>query len=572
MKTHLLSSLIAASFLCFSSLNLYAADVSGAAVSGEDGFFSALAREFKYGLTTDPSQEVLTGLNPKIPSKACDPRRFEESVLGSAISTENYFKAVKAYFAHCADELSESSLKGLPGLIQFARYRYPFLSHPRVQRMKIPLKNGRVVEGILALRPDSSARPLVIYRCGVLCGASESASMRAYLMYLYDQAPFNVLLLGNQTGLDYITENRLVSMAGWNEGPENIEIGKWLIQEWAFKERISSLHFMAVSLGGNGASFAAVYNDQDLLDSGHRVFNSVAAICPVINLRPTLDKLFSAPAVGPIFFKMTRDHYKAGGKYVTDVPDLLTNEKLPRLPSDMPDFVGMVASTAQSRRGIASTPEQFFAMNNFWNLHAKIQTPLLVWASKDDMIVNNDVNTRVMENDPGIQASPMIGVINLRYGNHCGFSSVYGAQTTAAILRTYVLAHSPEFIDRYNQKREMAWSFGKIPAMSHYEHLAQSWKFTAGSRKAVVTFKLLNRATQGCDLEIAKLPLFCVSEKSFNVPVEQLEDMGAHVPENDTEAQALTREFNTKVEFRTLEEPLSGTHSKEFKMVWSAGY
>lgn len=571
MKLHLWS-LITASFLFLNSSSLLAADITEADSSNEDSFFSALAQELKYDLTTDPSQEVLTGLNPKVPSQACDLRRFEESVLNSPISTADYFKSVKNYFARCADELSQGSAKGLTGLIRFARYKYPFLSHPQIQRMSIPLSNGRVVQGILALRPDASARPFVIYRCGVLCGAGESASMRAYLMYLFDQGPFNVLLLGNQTGLDYIMDNRLVSMAGWSEGHENMEIGKWLLQKWQYKERISSLHFMAVSLGGNGASFAAVYNDQELLDNGQRVFSSIAAICPVINLRPSLEKLFNAPAVGPIFFKMTRDHYQKGGKYVTDVPDLLTSAQLPRLPQDMPDFVGLVASTALSRRGIASTSESFFAMNNFWNLNANVKTPLLVWASKDDMIVNNDVNTQVMEDDPGIQASPMIGVVNLRYGNHCGFSSVYGAQTTATILRSFVLAHSPEFIDQYLQKKELAWSFGKIPAMSHYEHLAQSWKFSSQSSKVKVVFKLLNRDTAGCDLETRNLPLYCVSEKSFSVPIEELREMSARIPQNETEAQALTREFNTKVEFRTFESALSGTHSKDFKMVWSAGY
>lgn len=542
-------------FISFVSVWAQAANAQADGI-GDDGFFGAVIQGLKGGRSWPNIKEVPNGLDPREVRMSCDPRRFEQGLLERVQSSEEYFTELKNYFVRCESRLTNESGIGLPGLLKFSNYQYRFLSQPQVNRVRIPLPDGTEIPAIFALRNDPRPRPLVVYKCGVFCSAGESASMKSYLMALFDQSPFNVLLLGNQTGMDYIVANKRVSLAGWSEGHEVLEVGRWLHEEWEYRGRISSLHLMGVSLGGSAAVHASVYNDQVSLRDGRRIFSSVAAICGVVDLQPTLRRLFNNPLVGPVFTILARDHLKDAGKYVSDVPDLLTKWKIPWFGFEMPGFLAHVAATSIERRGIADmTGDDFFAANNFWNLKPRVKTPLMVWASKDDIIVNNKVNSGVMSKDLGIRESGSVGVVNLRYGNHCAFNSVYGAQTTAMVLRSFVLAHSPEFLTEYQNLQEMTWDFGSLILNNGDRHTRQIWKFQNGNEYVQVSFR---------------------SEKSqrvFPVAVSDLQKLGARVPQSEAEAQALSREFNTKVQFYNPEGFLSGTSGQgEVKMRWSSAY
>ncbi len=541
----------------------------------ESQFYEELVKESGVELTDQPSvrglfEEVPDGLSTKEMSPVCDPRRFEDSVVGRKLTTKEYLKQAKNYFSKCSGELTQKSWKGILGLLKFSKYEYWFMSHPQIREFTVKLSDGTRVPGILALKQDPRPRPLVIVKCGVFCAVGPTASLKSYMMHLFDQSPFNVLLLANQTGMDYIAMNKRVTLGGWAEGYEVLEVGKWMMEKWEHKDRISSLHLMGISLGGNAAVMGAAFNDKYLLPSGRKVFSSVTAICPVISLRPSLDKLYGGQIVGRAFSKMTKDHFKEARNYIQDVPDLITNELIPSSRHEMADYIGKVASTSLQRRGIASVPSSFFKSNNFWNWKEEVKTPLMVWASKDDMVVNNAINAQVMEYDDVYEKSPNVGVLNLKYGNHCAFASAYGAQASAAVLRTFVLNHSPEFSMSYRSKLEMPWSFGFDKLHSQYEHISQTWHFTANSDKVKVVFRLFNwNGGRDC---FEKGPWegnpSCTIAREKIVPLVALKALGARVPRTNAEAQALSREFNTKVEFRIKGHPLNGTHSHDFYMVW----
>lgn len=550
------------------------------AQSGRAGPASEIESEFYEELAKDSGQdvpmikgifqEVPDGLSTKVITPSCDPRRFEDSVIGKKMSTSQYHKAVQAYFKKCSGELTKNSWKGVLGLLKFGKYQYPFLSHPQVREFMVKLADGTRVPGILALKQDPRPRPLVIVKCGVFCSAAQTPSLKSYLMHLFDQSPFNVLLLANQTGMDYIYYNKRVTLGGWSEGYEVLEVGKWMLKNWEYKERISSLHLMGISLGGNAAVMGAAFNDKYLLPSGNKVFNSVTAICPVVSLRPTLEYLYGSTIVGRIFAKMTRQHFTEARNYVTDVPDLITDDRIPSKRYEMADYIGTLASESLQRRSIASTPTSFFKSNNFWNWKEEVKTPLLVWASEDDMVVNNRLNAEVIKNDDVYEKSGHVGVLNLKYGNHCAFSSAYGAQASAAVLRTFVLNHSPEFVDEYAYKKQKPWSLGFKKLGSQYEHIGQNWNFYSNSDQVKVTFKIFNWL--GGDSCAAEGPWSgkseCVTSREYWLPISSLQEMGGRVPRTEAEAQALTREFNTKIEFRIKGHPLNGTHSHEFYMAW----
>lgn len=538
----------------------------------ETQFYQELAKEVtEEGVTAmvEPN-EVPNGLSTKDMSPQCDPRRLEDSALKKNLSTFQYHQTVKKYFEKCSSELTQNSTLGILGLLKFAQYQYPFFSHPQVKKFMVKLPSGIKIPGILALKQDPRPRPLVIVKCGVFCSADESASTKSYLMHLFDQSPFNVLLLANQTGMDYIYQNKKISLGGWDEGYEVIEVGKWMQDQWEYKDRISSVHFMGISLGGNAAVMGAAFNDKFLMNNGKRVFNSVTAICPVVSLKPTLDHLYARPMVGRIFSKLTKNHFQEARQYVLDVPDLISDDKIPDREG-LADFIGSIASASLRRRGFDSSMKSFFKSNNFWNWKEEVKTPLMVWASRDDIVVNNRLNADVVANNDNYEKSKFVSAINLDYGNHCGFSSAYGAQVSATVLRTFVLNHSPEFIDEYNIKQKMPWTFGFEKLSSQYEHVNQYWNFYSQSDKVKVSFKIYNwNGSYSCGKKgpWQSKPSSCTTTKEYWIPIANLETLGARIPRNSVEAQSLTREFNTKVEFRIQGHPLNGTNSSEFFMTW----
>lgn len=544
--------------------------VAQTGVNRETDFYNELASDGK-------KEEVVVkglwnvipdGTNPHTISPACDPRRLEDATLSKKLSTAQYYKVVQQYFAKCQSELSSKT--GIGALIEFARFQYLFFQNPQVKKFPVKLEDGTIVPAILALKQDPRPRPLVVIRCGVFCSAVQSTSVMSYMIHMFDQAPFNVLFLANQTGMDYIYANKKVTLGGWSEGYESLMVGKWMQEKWEHRDRISSVHLMGISLGGNAAVFGASFNDKYLLSSGKKVFNSVAAICPVISLKPTLDRLFGSQIVGRIFATNTRDHFSEARQYVKDVPDLIADELIPDKRAELPEFIGGLASASLQRRGIASTTSSFFKSNNFWNVPEEVKTPLLVWASKDDVVVNNAINAQVMADDDMYEKSSNVSVLNLKYGNHCGFSAAYGFQASAAVLRTFVLNHSPEFVDSYVPQSQMAWKFGSPSLGSSYQHVEQSFHFFSQSDQVKVNFKVFNsRGGTDCSKRGPwDAPLHCLANMEYTVPVSSLKALGARVPRTTVEAQAMTREFNTKVEFRTNGKPLNGTRSSDIVVSW----
>ncbi len=518
----------------------------------------------------DMTSEIPDGLSTKDMSPACDPKFFEDSLLAKKISSSEFYQLVKDYFNKCEGELTKKSwVGGVASLAKTALYEYPFFQHPQIKAFTIMLPSGTQVPAIVALKQDPRPRPLVVVKCGVFCSATESASLKESLMSLFDQSPFNVVLLANQTGLDHIAMNHIVSIGGWTEGAEVLEVGKWLKEQWTFKDRISSIHLMGLSLGGNAAVFGAAYNDMHPQSDGSKVYSSVMAVCPVVSLKPTLQNLYGSGLVGDLFTKLTKDQFVAARSTVTDVPDLLTDQNIPSNKKDMTDYLGLINAVSLQRRGTSSTANSYFKNNDFWNLDQKVTTPMLVWASKDDIVVDNKINAQSFESNPYYQNSSTVGVVNLPYGSHCSFTAAYGVLASTIVMKSFVLTHSPEFTE-YNTQTQLPWAFGFKKMSSKEVHVGQVWKFTANSDQATVSFRTFDSSGLFCNDPWAGIDR-CISTKDYSIPISALSSMGARVPSNATEAAALSREFNAKVEFKTKDQtPLNGTNATEFSMIWRA--
>lgn len=536
---------------------------------GED----ALIREIiKENLNEIDAKKVMgkvpVGLSTKPIDPKCNPKRLEEIALSNANNSNQYAKLMNKYVRDCGDELSSNSYNGLLGLLEYSTYEYSFLSHRSISLKKFTLSSGQVIPAIVAIKPDGKTRPMVIIRCGVFCGASVSSSTKTYLMHLFDQSPFNVMLLANHTAADYIQSNNMASMGGWVEGKETWDFGQWLKYQSSYKNIISSLHFVGLSLGGNAAIIGSYYNDIFPDVYGDKVFNSVTAVCPVVSLRPTLEKLYGRTVVGRVFSSFTKNHFYSLRSYLSDVSDLVTEEVMPKDREKLPDYLGYLMSTSLNRRGIASTPDSFFKSNNFWNIKKTIQTPLLAFASKDDFIVDYGLNSKVLHDDDHYEKIESTGVIPVDYGTHCAFSASYGFEFTSLVLRDFVLINSPEYKTKYMSVGSLNWPV-KYPKVGNDSvHIEQVWKFESKSENAKVVFSIFdknmnwkcrNKSPWNKDRE-------CVNTETILVPIKNLSDLNGYIPQSDSEAESLSREFNAKAELVKNGIPISGTNASKFSV------
>jgi hypothetical protein len=523
-------------------------------------------------VSEDFSNRASDGLNHKDISPVCDPKTFENTILSENISGQDYFKSLNEYFIKCEGELTDRSPKGIWALLKWSRYDYSFLKHPQIQLMSVKLDSGISVPAVMALKLDKKPRPLIIVKCGTFCAAEEGPSMKAYMMSLFDQSPFNVVFLASQTGLDYLKINHVLSLGGWSEGEEAFEVGRWFKEKWEYKDRISSVHLVGLSLGGNAAVFGATFNDFYESQDGKKVFSSVTAVCPVIDLMPTLDSLYGSIGIGSIFAKLTKDQFTSVREALYDIPDLLADSQIPKSRKDMTKFLGNIASTSLQRRGIDSSLSSFFESNSFFNITSEVKTPLLLWASKNDIIVSNEINTLKLERSKLHDQSFRFGILNLKEGSHCAFHGAYGPLAASTVLRTFILSNSPEYLNR-NKKYSKPWSFGFKKLNSSEVHVGQTFEFLEQSASLKVLFKIFNRDSSYCK----KMGPWsgqgsCISNVFYNLPIEQFKALGARIPKNSVEAESLSREFNTKIEFQTKDlKNLNGTGDSEFLISWRDG-
>ncbi len=57
----------------------------------------------------------------------------------------------------------------------------------------------------------------MISKCGVFCDVTESPGSLSIAMNLFDQSPFNIILVSNHTGAKHIQNNASLFMGGYYE-------------------------------------------------------------------------------------------------------------------------------------------------------------------------------------------------------------------------------------------------------------------------------------------------------------------------------------------------------------------
>lgn len=488
-------------------------------------------------------------------SPDCHPRQFEDTYLSSNGTESDKRQILTDYFNRCGKFLSRDAPRRFTAMLRLDKARYDIFANPHIQPIRLHFANGETVTGFLGLKPDNRPHPFVVVRCGVTCQADNSASVRNLTSHLFDESPFNILFLASHTSTPNAQENHRLAFGGHYEAQEMYEVGKWVRFAAPFRHLVGSVHAAGISLGGHAALYTALYNDYNPISDDLKVFNSVVAYCPVVNLEDTMRSLFDGGGVTDGFMRDSfwttlQDVYDQ----VPDLHDLMVKGQRPSNP-EMMQIIGTAATRFSSRipAGTALFPFRdkpirnlgdLWSLNKFTNQAKGITTPTLVWSAQDDSVVDYSFNGEVLTQQfPNADKSRLV-ILNTPQGNHCAQAITYGWETTATVLRTFIMDHS---FDVYIKREKVTYPLAiTTPPLGRGEqHMLQEWKASRGSDELELKFTVFNNQFN-CKKPGESSPS-CYNTYLSRVKMSSL-PIPLAPPATGLDAEILTRWLNSRLE------------------------
>jgi hypothetical protein len=507
----------------------------------------------------------------------CHPRNLENRLTNQSLKAKNFTHIADEFFKKCEKYWNGPEKSGKMAMLDFIFTEYDTSKNKSIELVTLKMRDGSKVKAYMAMHDGFTRRPWVIAKCGVFCTATESTSVRNYLMSLFDQSPFNVIFLSNRTGVDYIFSNESLTLGGYLEAHDYYEIGRWLKEESPYKDTIDSLHALGISLAGSAAIFVEPLADAYGYDEDHRLYQSVMSICSVVNLQPTINDMYTNKMKRNLFTKLTWDELQQVKPALHEVDGLINRKKpdFSEFPNLMAEIIlhygakwGRSPFTYRKTKEIESI-EDLWELNQFSNLRKEIKAPLLVWGSKDDSIVNNELNIGTLPQSWVAQNSENLGVLNVNYGDHCAFATSYGYPVTSAILRSFILSHSKDFIEK-RTLQIASFDFSSLKFESE-KHLRQWWQAYPNIDYVTINIETHDaRKLAWCsfvDIYENKSSA-CRKQTQVRVPIEVLKKFSVRIPKNNTEAEVLSRKLNGLLRVTSNGFPLEGTSLSPNQIEW----
>lgn len=494
-----------------------------------------------------------TGANNFPTSPGCTQEALHDLIWQNKRSASDQGKAINGWIQRCDQEISTPmSRHSIMPLIKFATMSYDFLDNPHIRAVKATLPDGRQLSGFIAMKPDNIPRPFVVAKCGVLCDAEASTTHRAFMMHLFDEAPFHVLALANITATDFQRDNKAFSVGGFDEGRQLYQIAQLLRSpDSPIANRISSVHVVGASLGGSGALYSGLYssvNDPE----GQRNIQSVTAICPVVVVENSVKRLYAATPVSTVAtfrtIKQLRDLFGfvpvlnrifpngwrglRGDKLYKKVSEAMFEyyrDWTEKSPWDLRPFKGTKVTSVK----------QFWELNDFRNYTDDVRVPTLTVAAENDDLVKVVDNTKLLNASLKKDPSEYIDTVFFNQGNHCAFGLANGWGNYSMLLREYIVSHSPEAKDHWRENRV------RLPRMN----------FDLGENDRIV--ETLWKAREGdpnihLKLKISSPRRIGYRDEEVLVPIKSLPLKDHEPPMGKYEVTSLTRFANTR--FSLLDE------------------
>ena len=472
----------------------------------------------------------------RIKSEACRPHLWQDRLQDSRLKSVNLQGAlIRKYLQECGEEIQTGDRGEFSNARQIMSLKLDPQNHPFFQRVVMSLPGGIKLKGLLLLKGDTKPRPMVVVRLGIFSSVEEFLPERYLAMQLFEQSPFNVLIVENMTSPDFIANNFSLSLGGYDEGLQNILIAKLLRDSLEPLSRlVHSVHFVGVSLGGHGVLFASLLNQFN----GNNI-NSFTGICPVVHLRQTFANLTekTLPKKGFDLWAQSRLSL-VKEKW----PTVETHERFGFLPKLLEILENKYRGGLSYYSGIKLPPgmqdtASLWGNNDFWPRYQS-SSSVLVLATKRDDFVPFALNAATLKESN-------IKVVLLDEGFHCTLPIPYDWAAQTAWLQGYILQHAKGF---------------KLEERSVEIDLADQWEPGFVDQKATIDFKVDEITDKGViNLSIVVSAKGDERSLKYQLPASSLDFYFHSTDLTESEKQMLTRWV-----YHNLQVTLRGTKMKVY--------
>ncbi|MDG0816839.1 alpha/beta hydrolase family protein [Bdellovibrio svalbardensis] len=382
-------------------------------------------------------------------STSCNPNVWQARMLDARVKSSAQIQGalVQKYFQECRTELETGDNSGLVNLRKMMTMNYNPQGHPFLRRVVVNLPGNVRLKGLLGLKGDFKRRPFVIMRLGIFSSVEDFRPERAWLMMLFEQSPFNVLVLENMTSGDFVADNNQFSFGGYDEGIQNLLLARMLRDSnEPLSKVVDSVHMFGVSLGGHGVLFSSLLSKYNS-PANYPLIQSSLAFCPVVHLQETMQNLTQS-GVKSAFVDLWSRRRLSG--LDQKLPSLVQYESFSFLTKAISEVVRNYHGGLSYISNVKLPPgmkdgAEFWALNDFWKSYNDVQEPVMILATSQDPLVPFEMNSQNIANKKLKIGSKNVKVVELPQGYHCTLPVPYDWKALTTVFQSYVLSHSPGF-------------------------------------------------------------------------------------------------------------------------------
>jgi hypothetical protein len=138
--------------------------------------------------------------------------RLQDARVRSSVQFQGAL--IQKYWKDCGEEIGTGRNSIAANLIKMMTMKLEPQEHPFLHRVVFRLPGNIKLKGLLGLKGDFKKRPLIVVRLGIFANVEEFMPERAWLMMLFEQSPFNILMLENMSGSDFVADNSRFACGG----------------------------------------------------------------------------------------------------------------------------------------------------------------------------------------------------------------------------------------------------------------------------------------------------------------------------------------------------------------------